>query len=308
MKTFDTFHVLSKVSGALPEQVDCSHEIVKTQDGLLLAVSSIAASQSAQWSTPGERGLSIGIVQGRMRFDLAGRWHNPFDGQFGYCLATSEQLVTQHAMQAHDELLGISVNASPAALDALELRCGSIGGRSSLRLHEFMETDFRQWRPDTATMGIVHDMTNCAYQGALRTLFLEAKTLELLVRVMGATSGMMSESEGARLLSARDRKRFMHARDILLASLSSPPTLAQLAREVGISTSGLTAGFRQVFSMSVVEFIQKERLARAVELIRDGHISIAEAAYQVGYSPAHFSTLFRRQYGYAPSTLARASR
>lgn len=95
----------------------------------------------------------------------------------------------------------------------------------------------------------------------------------------------------------------MHARDILVASFASPPTLAQLARQVGISTSRLTAGFRRVFSMSVVEFIQQERLARATEMLRDGQLSISQAAYQVGYTPAHFSTLFRKRNGYPPSVL-----
>jgi AraC-like DNA-binding protein len=34
--------------------------------------------------------------------------------------------------------------------------------------------------------------------------------------------------------------------------------------------------------------------------------TVAEVAYQVGYgSPAHFSTAFSRQFGYAPSSVGK---
>ena len=38
-------------------------------------------------------------------------------------------------------------------------------------------------------------------------------------------------------------------------------------------------------------------------MIASGETSIAVAAFQVGYSPAHFSGLFRKRFGIAPSFL-----
>jgi AraC family transcriptional activator of pyochelin receptor len=71
-----------------------------------------------------------------------------------------------------------------------------------------------------------------------------------------------------------------------------------------MSTSRLTAGFRRMFGMSVTGFVQDQRLAQALSELREGHSSIAQIAFKVGYSPAYFSTLFRRRFGYQPSTLA----
>ncbi|MGO4815974.1 helix-turn-helix domain-containing protein, partial [Cupriavidus sp. 2MCAB6] len=49
--------------------------------------------------------------------------------------------------------------------------------------------------------------------------------------------------------------------------------------------------------------LQAHRLQQAYDLIRSGEKSVAEAAYHVGYNPAHFSGIFRKRFGILPSTL-----
>ena len=57
------------------------------------------------------------------------------------------------------------------------------------------------------------------------------------------------------------------------------------------------------FGASVFEYLQEQRLQRAYAMIASGEASVAVAAFQVGYSPAHFSGLFRKRFGIAPSSL-----
>jgi AraC family transcriptional activator of pyochelin receptor len=83
----------------------------------------------------------------------------------------------------------------------------------------------------------------------------------------------------------------------------TPPSLDVLARRVGICTTALTSGFRQIYGMSVTEFIQDLRLGEAFRSLSDGDMTVSQAAYSVGMSPAYFSTLFRRRYGLSPSNL-----
>jgi len=48
------------------------------------------------------------------------------------------------------------------------------------------------------------------------------------------------------------------------------------------------------------------RLHRALALLQERAGTVAEVGYQVGFSsPAHFSTVFSRQFGYPPSEVAR---
>ena len=49
--------------------------------------------------------------------------------------------------------------------------------------------------------------------------------------------------------------------------------------------------------------LQEERLLRGRELILSGGLSVSEAAWHVGYAPAHFSVAFRRRFGLSPSAL-----
>lgn len=74
---------------------------------------------------------------------------------------------------------------------------------------------------------------------------------------------------------------------------------------MGINERKLTAGFRQLFGMSVFEHLQQHRLEQAYGLLTSGGCSVTQVALEVGYSIAHFSTAFRRRFGIAPSELLR---
>ena len=88
-----------------------------------------------------------------------------------------------------------------------------------------------------------------------------------------------------------------------MEALREPPGLAELARESGLNPTKLTSAFRAEFGASVFEYLQEQRLQQAYAMIASGETTVAVAAFQVGYSPAHFSGLFRKRFGVAPSSL-----
>ncbi len=96
--------------------------------------------------------------------------------------------------------------------------------------------------------------------------------------------------------------------DILRAEWPEPPTIAALARRVGLNECYLKAGFRRRTGQSIGEYVRTLRMEHALELIESGHASIMQAALAVGYSnPSHFSAAFKRHHGRLPSSyLARA--
>lgn len=100
-------------------------------------------------------------------------------------------------------------------------------------------------------------------------------------------------------LSTRDKRLLSIAKDVLLSDLSSAPTIAELAKTVGINQCKLKKGFKALFGKSIYASFQEERMRRAMALLKNNNVT--ETAIALGYSNiSHFSTAFRKQYGVLP--------
>jgi AraC-like DNA-binding protein/tetratricopeptide (TPR) repeat protein len=91
--------------------------------------------------------------------------------------------------------------------------------------------------------------------------------------------------------------------EIIQAHIQDPAFgVQELAREMGTSHSTLFRRLRSLTGKTINELINEVRLNRAVELIQQGDLSIAEVAARTGFrSQAYFSTSFRAHFGYKPS-------
>ena len=75
-----------------------------------------------------------------------------------------------------------------------------------------------------------------------------------------------------------------------------------LTREVGISRAQLHRKMKEMTGLPVSEFIRNIRLEQAVRLLKEQKINVTQVAYTVGFSNlAHFSTVFRKQFGISPT-------
>lgn len=104
-------------------------------------------------------------------------------------------------------------------------------------------------------------------------------------------------------LATHDIHRLYEIRDCVLADLANPPGVYQLSRQSGLNMRKLSFGFKQLFGLSVTSFIQEERLQSAHRLLCAGDMRVSAIAWQVGYSPAAFSTAFRKRFGFSPKEL-----
>lgn len=74
------------------------------------------------------------------------------------------------------------------------------------------------------------------------------------------------------------------------------------ASELGMSRMQLHRKLKSLLNVSTTEFIRNERLKSAVELIRNGHNSVSEVAYTVGFNDiSYFSKCFKELYGVTPT-------
>lgn len=79
-----------------------------------------------------------------------------------------------------------------------------------------------------------------------------------------------------------------------------------VAKEVGVSTSHLTALFRRQMSISPGEYIRRVKLEESKSLIREGKHNLSQIAALLNYSTIHhFSRQFKDNFGISPSEYAK---
>ncbi|KAB0642730.1 response regulator transcription factor [Burkholderia latens] len=88
----------------------------------------------------------------------------------------------------------------------------------------------------------------------------------------------------------------------LSRSLDDPPTVEQLARAVGTHEKRLSRAFRDNLGQTVFEYLRRERLRIAQDLLASTSLSIASIAKEIGFSTAaNFATAFRECFGITPT-------
>ncbi len=113
-------------------------------------------------------------------------------------------------------------------------------------------------------------------------------------------SEYLSENEIIRYLSKPWAERLG---DYITANLNRRLTLSGLAEVIGRSTSFLSHNFPLEFGMPLKEYIRRERMEKAKQLLQKG-ASVKETARELGYyDEFHFSKEFKRFYGQPPSAL-----
>lgn len=82
---------------------------------------------------------------------------------------------------------------------------------------------------------------------------------------------------------------------------ADPLRIESLARHVRMSPSAFHPHFKNVTTMSPLQYQKRLRLMEARRLMWDEGLGAAEAAFRVGYeSPTQFSREYRRMFGAPP--------
>jgi AraC-like DNA-binding protein len=95
---------------------------------------------------------------------------------------------------------------------------------------------------------------------------------------------------------------------MLHAQPGRPWTVEDLAREVGVSRSGLAQRFTELTGEAPMRYLAGWRIQLAKHLILQADLPIAEVADRVGYeSEAAFNRAFKRHVGVPPVTWRKRS-
>ncbi|EDX84479.1 transcriptional regulator, AraC family protein [Synechococcus sp. PCC 7335] len=147
----------------------------------------------------------------------------------------------------------------------------------------------------------LHQLLNCPFTGVIKKAYLESKVWELMTLLIDQELRQHDVKQQANRLKTDDIERIHHAKKILLQQVSDPPSLLNLARQVGLNDCTLKRGFRQVFGETAFGYLHNHRMETARQLLIEGEMNVSEAARSVGFSSrSYFAAAFRRKYGSSP--------
>jgi AraC-like DNA-binding protein len=143
------------------------------------------------------------------------------------------------------------------------------------------------------------------YSGKSEEFYREAKVIELIAyQIEQLTKPVQGPESAAVRLTPKEDSMMEYCHQTLLASLENPPSLIELAREIGMSDYRLKNGFRQKYGLTPYRFVAENRMIKAKTLLKKGDMTVSEVASAVGFtSLGSFSNSFYETFGIRPSEL-----
>ena len=162
----------------------------------------------------------------------------------------------------------------------------------------------------TAMMSeVLQQILCCPYHGLVKRAYLESKVIELMALVLDHEATIQRGEVKRGSLKPEQLERVYYAREILLRDLCNPPSLGELAQQVGLNDFLLKQGFRQAFGTTVFRELRSHRLEQAKQLLAEQGTTVAAVAQQVGYADiTAFARAFKHKFGVNPKEYQKACR
>jgi AraC family transcriptional regulator len=94
--------------------------------------------------------------------------------------------------------------------------------------------------------------------------------------------------------------------DHVTAHLAEEISIERLAQLVDLSPSHFAHVFKESTGLTPLQFVTRQRITRAQQLIRETSHNLVQVGLEVGYgSPSHFAQVFRRVVGVTPTEFRR---
>ncbi|TMM29029.1 helix-turn-helix transcriptional regulator [Polaribacter aestuariivivens] len=166
------------------------------------------------------------------------------------------------------------------------------------------ENSNRKFYDDTEikpTVAIVlQQIINSNINSSIRELYVKGKIYELL-----SLHFQKEENTGAEycpfLVDEQNVLKIRKAKDIIISRMAEPPSLQELATEIGLNLKKLKEGFKQIYGDTVYSFLFDYKMEHARKLLESNQYNVNEVGVQVGYSTAsHFIAAFKKKFGTTP--------
>jgi len=135
---------------------------------------------------------------------------------------------------------------------------------------------------------------------SIKNLYLKGKGYELLSLYFNRNDDPNAE-HCPFLIDEENVSKIKRAKEIVIARMSEPPGLQELADEVGLNLKKLKVGFKQIYGDSVYSYLFDYKMEFARRLLDSGSHNVNEVGLKIGYSTSsHFIAAFKKKYGTTP--------
>lgn len=153
----------------------------------------------------------------------------------------------------------------------------------------------------TPSMSIVlNQLINYNLNQSVKNLYFKGKAYEMLSLYFNKSEDTNAE-QCPFLVDETNVVKIRKAKDIVISRMAEPPSLQELADEIGLNIKKLKEGFKQIYGDSVFSFLFDYKMEVARKLLESGDDNVNEVGLKVGYSAAsHFIAAFKKKYGTTP--------
>ena len=103
------------------------------------------------------------------------------------------------------------------------------------------------------------------------------------------------------LTKEKDELKLAQVKEYITLHLDTPCTTEELAAMVNMNSMKLKKSFKALYGKPIFEYLLKERMARAKQLLQESDLAVREIGQMVGYSrPGNFSSAFNQYFNRSP--------
>jgi len=153
---------------------------------------------------------------------------------------------------------------------------------------------------------LAQEIYNSPFIGDLNDVYIQSKALELLHFELLNIDNLIDDKKMINHIkfSDYDIEALKKAKNIIIDSIETPPSISSLSKKVKLNEFKLKIGFKILYGMPPYEFYLEHRMNKAKELLSTGEYNISEIASLVGYKHIQsFSNAFRKRHGINPKDL-----
>tara|TARA_A100001011_G_C14322059_1_gene851279 strand:+ start:12892 stop:13773 length:882 start_codon:yes stop_codon:yes gene_type:complete len=135
---------------------------------------------------------------------------------------------------------------------------------------------------------------------SIRSLYIKGKVYELLSLYFNKNEDPSTE-KCPFLIDEENVQKIRAAKDIILKRMTDPPSLDELASEIGLSLKKLKDGFKQIYGDTVFAYLLDHKMDEARKMLESQKYNVNEVGLKLGYSTSsHFINAFKKKYGTTP--------
>jgi AraC-like DNA-binding protein len=227
------------------------------------------------------------------------------NGRYGFDVSNEQSLLLYNPQQDLPINLELQPNSSMLSVLISITKFHSLFSQEANFIH-FISDDnknkkYYDNKPISPTKIVVlNQMMNYNIHSSIENLYLKAKAYELLSLYFNRTEDADIE-QCPFLVDEENVLKIKEAKDIIIARMTEPPSLQELANEIGLTLKKLKEGFKQIYGDSVYSFLFDYKMEVARKLLESKQYNVNEVGLRIGYSTAsHFIAAFKKKYGTTP--------